>query len=157
MTRDRKGIRQDLPDPETGGNLPAPNRFTWPFKRFFWALEKYLLWPIADSFKWAKERLSYRSPLAYIGATLAFAITAGAVAAAIYFHNESKSTTHPVGTQAPDDPRTAATPTAPRPDPAPQGSASGHEPPADGHRGGRHPQGCGAIVRDFRRLVRQVG
>ena len=113
MTRDRQGTSQDLPDPETGGRMPAPNRFTWPFKRFFWALEKYLLWPIADSFKWAKERLSYRSPLAYIGATLAFAITAGAVAAAIYFHNESKSTTQPVVTQVPEDTGSVTIPTAP--------------------------------------------
>ena len=127
MTRDRKGIRQDLPDPETGGNLPAPNRFTWPFKRFFWALEKYLLWPIADSFKWAKERLSYRSPLAYIGATLAFAITAGAVAAAIYFHNESKSTTQPIVTQVPEDTGSVTLPTAPLQDTNPQPTA-----PAEG-------------------------
>ena len=107
MTKEEKGKSRRAPDPQAGSYTPAPNGLIWPFKRFYWTLEKYVLWPVADSFKWAgrgigsafnwlTHGLRYRSPFAYVGATLAFAITAFAVGAAFYFHNESKSTDTPV-------------------------------------------------------------
>lgn len=67
-----------------------PNRLLWPIKRFGWFLEKWVLWPIADSFRRFTNAFRYRSPFAYIGATLMVTVTAGAVAAAVYFYNQSE-------------------------------------------------------------------
>lgn len=128
MTNQQRGASRQSHDPDPGSHVSAPNRLTWPFKRLFWTLEKYLLWPIADSFKWVKERLSYRSPFAYIGATLAFAITAGAVATAVYFHNESKSATQtPVVAQVPQgvEAGSVAIPTTPLENPVTPPTDSG--------------------------------
>lgn len=68
----------------------TPGGLFWPIRRFGWFLEKYLLWPVADSFRKFTNALRYRSPLAYIGATLMVTVTAGAVAAAVYFYNQSE-------------------------------------------------------------------
>ena len=70
----------------------APGRLLWPVRRFGWFLEKYLLWPIAASFRKFTNAFRYRSPFAYIGATLMITVTAGAVAAAVYFYNQSEDT-----------------------------------------------------------------
>ena len=113
MTRKAKSQSEVVPSPETGSETPAVNGLTWPVKRAYWAVEKYLLWPIADSFKWAAERLRYRSPLVYIGATLAVTVTLGAVAAAVYFHNESKSSGQTIITQVPEGATSVTIPTAP--------------------------------------------
>lgn len=69
----------------------APGGLLWPIRRFGWFLEKHLLWPIADSFRRFRNAFSYRSPFAYIGATLMVTVTAGAIAAAVYFYNQSES------------------------------------------------------------------
>lgn len=113
MTRKAKSQSDAVPGPETGAETPRVSGLTWPVKRAYWAVEKYLLWPIADSFKWAAERLRYRSPFTYIGATLAVTITLGAVAAAVYFHNESKSSSQTIVTQVPEGATSVTIPTAP--------------------------------------------
>ena len=69
-----------------------PSRLLWPIKRFGWFLEKYVLWPIGDSFRRFTNAFRYRSPFAYIGATLMVTVTAGAIAAAVYFYNQSEET-----------------------------------------------------------------
>jgi hypothetical protein len=58
-------------------------------------VEKYLLWPVADSFRRVATAMRYRSPLAYIGATALLCLTAGAVATAVYFYNEANRTEAP--------------------------------------------------------------
>lgn len=68
----------------------APGGIFWPIRRFGWFLEKYLLWPIGDSFRKFANAFRYRSPMAYIGATLMITVTAGAVATAVYFYNQSE-------------------------------------------------------------------
>lgn len=89
------------PDPTSGERpdeqeiSPAPNGFLWPIKRIWWAFEKYLLWPVSDSFRRVAEAMRYRSPLAYIGATALVCLTAGAVATAVYFYNEANRTEAP--------------------------------------------------------------
>ena len=72
---------------ESGQAAPTP--LLWPLKRAWWFFEKHFLWSVSDSFSRAKNALSYRSPLAYIGATAMVCVTAGAVAAAVYFYNEA--------------------------------------------------------------------
>jgi hypothetical protein len=67
----------------------APNGLLFPLKRLWWFVEKHLLWPIGDSFSRVKNALSYRSPIAYVGATLMLCVTAGAVAAAFYFYDQA--------------------------------------------------------------------
>ena len=81
--------RLDEPDyPEFEGRTPGG--LTWPIRRFYWAVEKRILWPISDSFKRFTRSFRYRSPFAYIGATMLLTLTAAAIGAAVYFHNEAK-------------------------------------------------------------------
>lgn len=96
-----------LSEPDPG---PAPSRLTWPAKRFFWFLEKHLLWPISDAFRRNKsprprreaDSGGGRSPLAWIGLTFLVALTGGAIAAAVYFHNQAnESAGTPAVAQAP--------------------------------------------------------
>ena len=68
----------------------GPGGLLWPLRRAGWFLEKYVLWPIEDSFGRISNSFRYRSPFAYIGATLMVTVTAGAVAAAVYFYNQSE-------------------------------------------------------------------
>lgn len=106
--------RLDEPDyPESEGRTPGG--LTWPVRRFFWFLEKRLLWPISDSFKRFTGSFRYRSPFAYIGATLLLTLTAAAVGAAFYFHGEAKDggTAAPVVAEAPAE--TIVAPTTPAP------------------------------------------
>ncbi|MBN8870052.1 MAG: hypothetical protein J0H66_09255 [Solirubrobacterales bacterium] len=95
-----------------------PGGLFWPIKRLGWFLEKYVLWPIGDSFRRFTNAFRYRSPFAYIGATLMVTVTAGAVAAAVYFYNEGKddspvvaNTAIPTETIAPSVPTPTQTPT----------------------------------------------
>jgi hypothetical protein len=97
-----------------------PSRLLWPIKRLGWFLEKYVLWPIGDSFQRFTNAFRYRSPMAYIGATLLVTVTAGAVAAAVYFYNQSEdkdqdpvvaSTATPTDTVVPSTPTPTVTPT----------------------------------------------
>lgn len=69
----------------------TPGGVLWPVKRTLWFLEKHLLWPVADSFRRMADAFRYRSPLAYVGATLMVTVTAGAIAAAVYFYNQSEA------------------------------------------------------------------
>jgi len=69
----------------------APGGLLWPIRRIGWFLEKYVLWPIGDSFRRFANSFRYRSPFAYIGVTLMVTLTAGAVAAAVYFYNQSEN------------------------------------------------------------------
>ncbi len=98
----------------------APGGIAWAFKRVGWFLEKYVLWPIADSFRRLANALRYRSPFAYIGVTLMVTLTAGAIAAAVYFYNQSEDndpdpmvagTAIPAETVAPTVPTPTQTPT----------------------------------------------
>jgi hypothetical protein len=68
----------------------APGGLFWPIRRAGWILEKYLLWPIGDSFRRISNSFRYRSPFAYIAATLMVTVTAGAIGAAVYFYNQSE-------------------------------------------------------------------
>jgi hypothetical protein len=93
---------------------PAPGRLIWPLKRLWWAFERYLLWPVGDSFRRMAEAMRYRSPLAYIGATALVCLTAAAVASAVYFYNEAnQSEAPPVVAEAPLGEDTVLAPTAP--------------------------------------------
>lgn len=79
-------------------NEPSgPGTITWFFQQLGWYLRKLVLWPVADSFRWLGTGIArfldvfrHRSPFAYIGATLAVTMTAGAVAAAFYFYKQSE-------------------------------------------------------------------
>jgi len=110
-----------LPEPhESHGQGRRPGGLTWPIRRFYWFLEKHLLWPVADSFKKLSSGISrafrYRSPLAYIGATMLLTLTGTAIGAAVYFHNEAKDAETPVTAQVPLEPETViATTPAPVP------------------------------------------
>jgi len=73
----------------------VPGGIFWAIRRVGWFLEKYLLWPVADSFRRFTNAFRYRSPIAYIGATLMVTVTAGAIAAAVYFYNQSEKETAP--------------------------------------------------------------
>lgn len=68
----------------------APGGLLWPIRRLGWFLEKHILWPVGDSFRRVTNSFRYRSPFAYIGATLMVTVTAGAIAAAVYFYNQSE-------------------------------------------------------------------
>lgn len=90
------------PDHEPEG----PGAISWFFQQIGWYLRKLVLWPIADSFRWIGsciarifDALRYRSPLAYIGTTLAVCVTAGAVAAAVYFYQQYEQTDAPPAPQ----------------------------------------------------------
>ncbi|MBK5234022.1 MAG: hypothetical protein JJE13_13720 [Thermoleophilia bacterium] len=118
MNEDQDRLRQaeqrlDEPDyPESGGRTPGG--LTWPIRRFYWAVEKRILWPIGDSFKRFTKTLRYRSPLAYIGATMLLALTAAAIGAAFYFHGEAKNgETTPMVAEVPAE--TVVAPTIPAP------------------------------------------
>lgn len=113
---------EQTPDPKTGErpdeqvSAPAPNRLLWPVKRLWWTLEKYLLWPVSDSFRRMAEAMRYRSPLAYIGATLLVCLTVGAVSTAVYFYNEANSNEAPaVVAEAPLGSDTVLSPIPPPP------------------------------------------
>ncbi|MEX0620984.1 MAG: hypothetical protein WD181_05320 [Solirubrobacterales bacterium] len=95
MTTDPTPDKLRSAGPDNQDLEPAPRRLFWPVKRLWWAIEKHILWPIADSFRRLRSVLSYRSPLAYIGATAMVCLTAGAVATAVYFYNEAKSPDSP--------------------------------------------------------------
>ena len=98
--------------PETEGR--SPGGLTWPIRRFYWAVEKRILWPVSDSFKRVTRSFRYRSPLAYIGATMLLTLTGAAIAAAVYFHNEAKDgETSQVVAEVPSD--TVVEPTIPTP------------------------------------------
>jgi len=80
----------------------GPGALAWILQQFGWYLRKLVLWPIADSFRWFGRGIArffgsfrYRSPFAYIGATLAVTVTAGAVAAAVYFYKQSENPATP--------------------------------------------------------------
>lgn len=79
-------------DPHDNWQPPneAPSSLLWPLRRIGWFIEKYVLWPVADSFRRFTDAFRYRSPLAYIGTTLMVTVTAGAVAAALYFYNQTE-------------------------------------------------------------------
>lgn len=116
-----------LPEPrQAHGRGRMPGGLTWPIRRFYWFVEKHLLWRIADSFKRLGAGISrffarisrsfrYRSPLAYIGATMLLTLTGVAIASAVYFHNEAKDSEVALTAQVPLDPETliAPTPTPP--------------------------------------------
>ncbi|MDQ2622763.1 MAG: hypothetical protein M3Y45_06960 [Actinomycetota bacterium] len=104
----------------------VPGRLAWPFLQAAWIVRKYVLWPVADSFRGIFRGIGnatggffrafrYRSPFAYIGATLAVTVTAGAVAAAFYFYKQSEEApVSPVVAQAPVQPvDTVVTPATP--------------------------------------------
>lgn len=98
-----------LREPVSG---PVPNRLTWPVKRFFWFLEKRVLWPISDSFRRTGNPGPRHSPMAYVGVTLLVAIAGGAIAAAVYFHDQANdSGSAPAVAQAPAGPGAAIAPT----------------------------------------------
>jgi hypothetical protein len=96
----------------------VPGGLLWPLRRLGWALEKYVLWPVSDSFRKFSNAFRYRSPLTYIGATLMVTVTAGAVAAAVYFYNQSEEAGNEPATLA-DSPITAETVVPPQPTPTP--------------------------------------
>lgn len=97
----------------------APGGLFWPIRRAGWFLEKHLLWPVADSFRKFANAFRYRSPFAYIGVTLMVTVTAGAIAAAVYFHNQSTDpTTEPLAADT-VVPAEAVVPAVPTPAPAP--------------------------------------
>lgn len=105
------------PDNEFQNHEKEPGRLLWPVRRIGWFLEKYVLWPISDSFRRIGNAFRYRSPFAYIGATLMVTVTAGAIAAAVYFYNQSEQ-------DEPAVPQTAiatetVVPPVPTPTPAP--------------------------------------
>ncbi|MGB0120090.1 MAG: hypothetical protein WBP55_03935 [Solirubrobacterales bacterium] len=91
-----------LQEPDSGR---APGGLTWPIRRAYWFVEKYFLWPISDSFKRMAAAFSrgfrYRSPMAYIGATMLLTLTGAAIAAAFYFHNEAKNPEVPLTAEVP--------------------------------------------------------
>lgn len=96
-----------------------PSRLLWPVRRLGWFLEKYLLWPIADSCRKFANAFRYRSPFAYIGATLMVTLTAGAIAAAVYFYNQSEENkSNPVVADS-AIPAETVVPAVPTPTPAP--------------------------------------
>ncbi len=129
--------RLDEPDyPDSKGRTPGG--LTWPIRRFFWAVEKRILWPVSDSFKRFTGTFRYRSPFAYIGATMLLTLTAAAVGAAVYFHDEAKNgETPPVISQTPSNdiapPTTPApvTPVAPSSDAKPDDTLKGVVPDFD--------------------------
>ncbi|MBN8866673.1 MAG: hypothetical protein J0H98_03885 [Solirubrobacterales bacterium] len=82
MREEQNHNQQDEPD--------VPSGLVWGIRRFGWFLEKYVLWPIGDSFRRIANAFRYRSPFAYISATLLVTVTAGAVAAAVYFYNQAE-------------------------------------------------------------------
>lgn len=109
-------------------NEPAgPGPIAWFIQQLGWYLRKLVLWPVADSFRWLGRGTTrfvdvfrHRSPFAYIGATLAVTVTAGAVAAAVYFYKQSEKTdpatpavVQQTTNQAPSD--TVVSPQAPAP------------------------------------------
>lgn len=112
----QKKAEERLPEPTSSD---SPGGITWPIRRAYWFVEKHLLWPISDSFKKLAAAISrgfrYRSPIAYIGATMLLTLTAAAIGAAVYFHNEAKDAETPLTAQVPTDPETviATTPTPP--------------------------------------------
>ncbi|MGK2932153.1 MAG: hypothetical protein ACSLFD_05210 [Solirubrobacterales bacterium] len=119
MTEDQDRLRQaeerhEEPDfPEFQGRTPGG--LTWPIRRFYWAVEKRILWPISDSFKRFTSSFRYRSPMAYIGATMLVTVTGAAIAAAVYFHNEAEDGEQaPVVAQTPVE-TVIAPPTTPAP------------------------------------------
>lgn len=91
----------------------APNRLTWPVKRFFWFLEKRILWPISDTFRRNGNPDRRHSPLAWVGVTLLVALAGGATAAAVYFHNQANS--DPAATVTAEAPAVPDTTVAPAP------------------------------------------
>lgn len=117
------------PDPR------GPGAVRWAFQQVGWYLRKLILWPIADSFRAFGRGISrllnvfrYRSPLAWVGATLAVTVTAGAVGAAVYFYRQSEragtpaapevvrevpATSDPAGSALPAQPATPTPPTNP--------------------------------------------
>lgn len=107
------------PNNHQQGEGKAPGKLLWPIRRIGWFLEKYVLWPIADSFRRFTNAFRYRSPFAYIGATLMITVTAGAVAAAVYFYNQSEdSKSEPVVADTAIQSETVV-PTVPTPTPTP--------------------------------------
>jgi len=86
----------EKPDDKLQEPEKTPGGFLWPLRRVGWFLEKHFLWPVADSFRRFTNAFRYRSPFAYIGATLMICVTAGAVAAAVYFYNQSEDKSDPV-------------------------------------------------------------
>jgi hypothetical protein len=115
------------PEPENRpARGPSPGGLTWPIRRFFWFVEKRFLWPVQDSFKRIARTFRYQSPMAYIGATMLLTLTAAAIGAAVYFHNETKDGQTTVAAAVPAESETliAATPTPPAPQPSvPAGQA----------------------------------
>jgi len=109
----------DTRDNEHEQEPDAPGGVSWALQQLGWFARKYVLWPIADSFRAVGDRIGrflnsfrYRSPFAYIGATLAVTVTAGAVAAAFYFYQQSEETPEsPVVAQAPAQPADTVVPT----------------------------------------------
>ncbi len=102
--------------PDEQGISPAPNGLLWPFKRLWWATEKHILWPVSDSFRRMLEAMRYRSPLAYIGVTALFCLTAAAVVTAVYFYDEAnRSDPAPVVAEAPLGADTVVAPVQPPP------------------------------------------
>lgn len=102
------------PRPHEPSPAAAPSGFFFPLKRLWWFFEKHFLWPVADSFRRIGSALSYRSPLAYIGATAMICVTAGAIAAAVYFYDQANSPDPaPVVTEAPLGTDTVVAPVAP--------------------------------------------
>ncbi len=116
MNEDRMADPTSGEQPEQQEQTPAPSGLLWPFKRAWWALEKHVLWPIGDFFRRMAEGVRYRSPLAYIGATVLVCLTAGAVATAVYFYNEAdRSDPGPVVAEAPLGADTVVAPVQPPP------------------------------------------
>ena len=97
----------------------APGGLLWPIRRLGWFLEKWVLWPIGDSFRRITNSFRYRSPFAYIAATLMVTVTAGAIAAAVYFYNQSEDNgTDPVVADT-AIPTETIVPSVPTPTPTP--------------------------------------
>jgi hypothetical protein len=100
-----------LHEASSGGKLEG---ITWPLRRAGWFVEKHILWPLSDSFRRVSNGFKYRSPMAYIGATMLLTLTGAAIAAAVYFHNQAEDSQTPLQAQVPTQETTvAATPTPP--------------------------------------------
>lgn len=87
------------------GSDPAgkpPSAITWPFRRIAWAVEKYLIWPIADVFRRPDREVDApsgkgRRVLPWVVATLAVGLAAGALGAGLYLNGQD------TGSGAPDE------------------------------------------------------
>ena len=118
--REEDENRLDGPDPASD---KAPSALTWPFRKFWWAVEDRLIWPVSDYLAGKErsrkgqvpsgERAEPRRPLAWVGATALATVAIGATAAAVFFYTEAEdNASRQVVVQA-EDPRTVIVPMEP--------------------------------------------